>query len=472
MTSLEDDFGERPRGREGLEARVRQKEAVAGLGLRALAGDELAPLMDEAVEVVALVLCVDYAKVLELLPDGDRLLLRAGVGWKKGYVGRATVGTNLESQAGYTLISDGPIVVEDLGEEIRFKGAPLLHDHGVTSGVTVAIRLGERFFGVLGAHTREKRAFAGHEVLFLRDVADVLGAAVERKQEEEGKRLAAVEQSERAGAAERRFEFLAEANALLSASSLDYATTLRNAARLAVPTVADWCFVDVVEGGAGGSLRRASVGYSDPGGEELAEELKHRYPLDPGLAHGTPKVLRTGRSELIPEVDDGVLRSIVRDAGRLEVLRRLRPRSYMCVPLRVRGRLLGAMGFIETDRRYGEDDLALAEGLAHCVALAIDSAQSHLPEAAMAREIVRLAKGERGAAGVPVPDHDAPDLTRRQAEVLGLMADGMPAREIGRKLHLSEATVRNHIRAIKQAFGARSQLEAIAQARKTGVLPR
>ena len=52
------------------------------------------------------------------------------------------------------------------------------------------------------------------------------------------------------------------------------------------------------------------------------------------------------------------------------------------------------------------------------------------------------------------------------------MAEGKPAREISRKLHLSEATVRNHVRSIKHALGARSQLEAIAQARKLGVLPR
>ena len=381
--------------KDELEARVRQKEAVAGLGMSALSGGELASLMDEACAVVAKALSVEYCKVLELLPEGDRLLLRAGVGWKEGYVGRATVGTNLQSQAGYTLISDGPIVVENLKEEIRFKGAPLLHDHGVVSGVTVAIRLEDRFFGVLGTHTRRHRLFAAHEVLFLQDVADIVGAGIERRLEEEDSQRTIVKQSERAEAAERRFEFLAEANALLYASSLDYGMVLENAARLAVPTVADWCFVDVLE--PGGELRRAVVSRAASGREELAEGLKRKYPLDPKLAHGTPWVIKTGKPELIPEVDDEVLRSIARDAEHLSILRRLDPNSYMCVPLQVRRRTAGAIGFVsaESGRRYGKEDLALAEGLAHCAALAIDNALNHVPEAVLARELVRLAGQDR-----------------------------------------------------------------------------
>src|SRR3712207_6438333 len=138
----------------------------------------------------------------------------------------------------------------------------------------------------------------------------------------------------------------------------------------------------------------------------------------------------------------------------------------MCAPLRVRRRAAGAIGFVsaESGRRYGADDLALAEGLAHCAALAIDNALNHVPEAALARELVRLAGQERTV--VSSASEDAPELTRRQREVLGLMSEGKPAREISRQRHLSEATVRNHVRSIKQALGARSQLEAIAQARK------
>jgi len=465
------DRPETEKSRRELEARVRQQETVARLGMMALSGTDPDALMDEACVLVAEALGVELVKVLEILPGGDVMLVRAGFGWREGTVGRATVGTNLESQAGYTLISDGPVVVEDLREEIRFRGAALLHDHGVFSGVTVVIRVRDHFFGVLGVHTRQRRIFSESEVRFLEDVAAVLGAAISRGLDEENVRLMAAEQSERAEAAERRFEFLAEANAVLSASALDYAATLENAARLAVPTVGDWCFVDVVE--PDGRVVREAVAHAGGRAEELSENLQDQVPADPSAAHGTPKVLRTGRPELIREVDDEVLRSIALNEGHLEALRRLGTRSYMCVPLRVRGRTLGAMGFVELDRTYDEDDLALAEGLAHCAALAMDNARSHLPEAALARELVRLARRDGGGlASVPRPSADAPELTRRQMEVLRLMADGKPAREISRQLHLSEATVRNHIRAIKHALGSRSQLEAIARARKLGVLPR
>src|SRR3954470_5718416 len=86
---------------EQLKARVRYQEALVGLGKSALSEAITADLLDEAARVVAEVLSVEYCKILELSPDGTELLLRAGAGWKEGYVGRVTVGANLESQAGY-----------------------------------------------------------------------------------------------------------------------------------------------------------------------------------------------------------------------------------------------------------------------------------------------------------------------------------------------------------------------------------
>src|SRR5919107_2566075 len=135
----------------------------------------LPDLMDEAVEVVAEVLAVEYCKILELVPDDTALLLRAGVGWKEGLVGTATVGTNLQSQAGYARISTGPVVVEDLRTENRFEDAALLREHGVVSGLSTTIHVNGRAYGVLGAHTKERRTFTEEEVLFLQEVAEVLG---------------------------------------------------------------------------------------------------------------------------------------------------------------------------------------------------------------------------------------------------------------------------------------------------------
>ncbi|MFQ5341915.1 MAG: PAS domain S-box protein, partial [Anaerolineae bacterium] len=168
-----------------LRVRVKQQAVVAGLGQRALAGIDLAALMDEAVERVAETLLVEYCKVLELLPDGEALLLRAGVGWQAGLVGQATVSAGLESQAGYTLVSHEPVIVEDLSTETRFSGPPLLHDHGVVSGISVIIQGEGRPFGVMGAHTTSRRTFTQDDVHFLQAAANVLAAAIQRRRAEE-----------------------------------------------------------------------------------------------------------------------------------------------------------------------------------------------------------------------------------------------------------------------------------------------
>src|SRR3954452_24429050 len=125
---------------------ARQQAVVAELGYRALTGTDLAILMDEAVVLVAQSLRVEYCKVLELLPEGDALLLRAGTGWNEGLVGRATVGAGLDSQAGYTLLLDEPVIVKDLRAERRFDGSSLLHEHGVVSGMSTLIRGYEKPF--------------------------------------------------------------------------------------------------------------------------------------------------------------------------------------------------------------------------------------------------------------------------------------------------------------------------------------
>jgi PAS domain S-box-containing protein len=170
--------------KEQLRTLARQQAALADLGQQALTTTDLAALMDGAVSLVAETLAVEYCKVLELLPDGSALRLQAGVGWRNGLVGAATVSADTESQAGYTLLSDEPVVVEDLRTETRFSVPPLLRDHGVVSGLSVVIRGQERPFGVLGAHTATRRAFTVDDVSFAQSVANVLGQAVQRQRAE------------------------------------------------------------------------------------------------------------------------------------------------------------------------------------------------------------------------------------------------------------------------------------------------
>lgn len=158
-----------------------QQAVVAGLGLEALSNLPLDELMDSAVAQVAATLEVEYAKILQLLPQEEELLLVAGVGWKPGLVGSATVDTGVDSQAGYTLRQDEPVIVPTLSTEERFSGPALLRDHAVESGISVVIQGQERPFGVFGAHTRHRRDFDAQDANFLQAVANVVGAAIQRQ---------------------------------------------------------------------------------------------------------------------------------------------------------------------------------------------------------------------------------------------------------------------------------------------------
>jgi PAS domain S-box-containing protein len=168
--------------------------------------------------------------------------------------------------------------------------------------------------------------------------------------------------------------FLAESGATL-ASSLDYRTTLANVARLAVPTLADWCAVDVME--EDGSVERLAVEHSDPEKVALAYELQGRYPSDPNATRGIRKVLQTGEPDMMAEIPEELIDEAAVDSEHRAIMSRLGLRSYMVVPMVARGRRHGAITLVsaESGRRYEETDLRLAEELARRAALAVDNAK-------------------------------------------------------------------------------------------------
>jgi DNA-binding CsgD family transcriptional regulator len=153
---------------------------VAELGNLALSGVAEDELFEVAAAGVAETLAVEATGILELLPGGDALLLRAGAGWKLGLVGRATLGSGLESHAGYALQRNEPVIIADLRVETRFRPPPLLRDHGMVSGVSVLIRGDGVPFGVLGAYTTSRRDFSKDDVQFMQAVANVLALAHRR----------------------------------------------------------------------------------------------------------------------------------------------------------------------------------------------------------------------------------------------------------------------------------------------------
>jgi PAS domain S-box-containing protein len=186
--------------------------------------------------------------------------------------------------------------------------------------------------------------------------------------------------------AQRAERFLSDSSKLLS-TSLDYETTLRHVADLAVAEIADWCGVDVVD--ERGRLDRVALAAADPRRLPLAEELRAHYPPDPEADAGTHAVLRTGQSALYPDVPDELLRESAQDERHLELMRDLGLRSAMIVPMVARGRPLGVISFVASDpgRRYDQEDLALAEELGRRAAIAVDNARLYSERAYIARAL-------------------------------------------------------------------------------------
>jgi PAS domain S-box-containing protein len=167
--------------------------------------------------------------------------------------------------------------------------------------------------------------------------------------------------------------FLAEAGSALGLS-LDYHSTLADVARLAVREVADWCAVDLVE--EDGSIRRLAVHHRDPVKMKVAQELWKKYPPRPDDPHGPAAVARTGRAELMSEIPDGAIDAAARDETHARAVRALGLRSYMCVPIEARDRVVGAISFAtaESGRNYVAEDLAFAEEVARRARYAITNA--------------------------------------------------------------------------------------------------
>jgi PAS domain S-box-containing protein len=174
-------------------------------------------------------------------------------------------------------------------------------------------------------------------------------------------------------AAQERARLVDETGALFAAS-IDIEATFDALAALLVPRFADYCIVDMPDDG--GRLRQVVISHRDPAREELLRELRRRYPPEENPAHPVSHVLATGEPYLIDDAREGALARSAVDEEHLALYRRLDATSYIVVPLRARGRLLGtiSLGTGESRRQFTAADLALAHELARRAALAIDNA--------------------------------------------------------------------------------------------------
>jgi PAS domain S-box-containing protein len=165
--------------------------AAAELSELALLEGDLSHVFNRAVELLAETLAIECVGVLELMPEGNALRLKAGIGWEPGSIGHATVPADLNGQHGYTLLASKPlgsgkarvyeaVIVEDIHAETRFKPVPLLLKHRIISGMSIAIAHVNRPYGILVAYSQCRRSFRQHDAAFLETIANILGEALQR----------------------------------------------------------------------------------------------------------------------------------------------------------------------------------------------------------------------------------------------------------------------------------------------------
>jgi two-component sensor histidine kinase len=164
------------------QALLDQQRVLAEFGEAALRAQDLGGLLHDACRLVGRALRTDLAKVVELLPDGRSMIVRAGVGWKAGVVDEVVVSAEGGSPESLTL-RHGAVISADVHREKRFRYHQFLRDHGVQAFVNVLILSGDQGrppFGVLQVDSRSPREFHETDISFLRTYANLIGAAVDR----------------------------------------------------------------------------------------------------------------------------------------------------------------------------------------------------------------------------------------------------------------------------------------------------
>ena len=165
---------------ESTRRREEQQATVAQLGMLALSGISMADFMENLVRQVAHTLDVEYCKILRYRPETNDLIVEAGIGWRKGIVGQATVPDKQDSQAGFTLMRNEPVIVKNMTEERRFTGPDLLFDHDVASGMSVVINHSNLPYGVLGVHSRSYQNFTQDDANFILSISNLLSIVSKR----------------------------------------------------------------------------------------------------------------------------------------------------------------------------------------------------------------------------------------------------------------------------------------------------
>jgi len=176
--------------RQQLELRIRQQELLSELGVIALQRLSFTELLDNACRLSAEGLNAELCKILEFIPEENRFLMRAGIGWAPGLVGVASVGADLASPSGFALRTGKPVISNHLDYEERFRTPELLRQHGVRRAINVILQGEGKPYGILEVDSRKPGEFSTHDIAFLQGAANILGMAIERQRYERSLREA------------------------------------------------------------------------------------------------------------------------------------------------------------------------------------------------------------------------------------------------------------------------------------------
>jgi PAS domain S-box-containing protein len=373
------------RAAESSAQRTARLQATTAALAQALTVQQVATAIVEQALLDALGATAGSVALLD--PTGETLEILRSIGYPGELVDRfRTLRVADETPLSRAVRTREPVFVGSLEELAEMFPALAAAGLATTNHALVAYPLlsGDDVIGAIGLSYVTEQDFPEDDRSYLLALAQQCSQAMERARLYEAEREArnsaeaafaeATEAQRAAEESRRRLAFLVEASARL-AGSVEYEVTLKSLADLAVPELADWCVLDLLE--PDGTLNPVAIAHADPDELEIAHRYREDHPPDPEAPTGALAVAMSGRSEFYPEITDEMLDAATGSPERSAILRRLGLHSVIIVPLTVHDRTIGALSLVGSRARtpFGQADLELAEELGRRAAVAVDTAR-------------------------------------------------------------------------------------------------